>query len=736
MNRAYYVACALTAAGVSKAAVASWALALSSAGSLEGRPMDAESANTGTSAPAPAPHVPPQVPAQVRAPAPTAPAPAPPSVPAKAPKALSNALPNAQPNAQPNALPTGESGRGGYVARNDNLREFFAALSPYLGRPVIVSNLAAKKQVSGDFDLSNARTLLESMATKLGLIWYHDGQSIFVYDASEIRNATVSMNYSSLGDLTSYLRSAGLYDRRYPIRGESGSKVFYVSGPPVFVDLVLAASRSIDRVMVSDIPAAGPDQIGVVRMDNAFVSDRTYQMRDEKIVIPGMASVITQLVQSSRAGVGSVAPPSTQLPLSPQDTRNAANANAGALPPPLPGLGAPAALNPATPPGMPGVPGERTLAHGQVIVQPYTAGNSLLVRGTAEQVERVERLVSRLDAPRRHIELSLWIIDVRKEALDALGVDWSGGVGIGSKFGVLLNATAPVSTLDGVRFLAKIQAMASTGQATVVSRPVILTQENIPALFDGSQTFYVPLEGERTTDLRSVTYGTMISVWPRFAGRDEIEMTLNIEDGTSAPGKESDGDSSKYTVLPTVSRTRISTIARVPQGKSLLIGGYTRDSGDTVEKKIPLLGDIPWLGRVFRYNSTSQNNNVRVFLIQPREIDGPLLRDASDIAADTVATLPYPTHDVPADLRRITGLDTHGATNRMNRSADTADTIRTPPRALPHSPAQAPAQAPDPMPAQVPAEAPPSQLSTGTDTESLAPGDATPHYTGADRARS
>ncbi|APD11099.1 EscC/YscC/HrcC family type III secretion system outer membrane ring protein [Pandoraea vervacti] len=722
MNRAYYVACALAAAGVSKAAVASWAMALSSAGALEGRPMGADPANTGTSAPAP--QVPPQITPQVRAPTPTAPTPVPTAAPAKAPKAPSN------------VLPAGESGRGGYVARNDNLREFFAALSPYLGRPVIVSNLAAKKQVSGDFDLSNARTLLESMATKLGLIWYHDGQSIFVYDASEIRNATVSMNYSSLGDLESYLRSAGLYDRRYPIRGESGSKVFYVSGPPVFVDLVLAASRSIDRVMVSDIPAAGPDQIGVVRMDNAFVSDRTYQMRDEKIVIPGMASVITQLVQSSRAGAGSVTPPATQLPLSPQDTRHAANPNAGALPPPIPGLGAPAALNPAT---SPGVPGERAPGHGQVIVQPYTAGNSLLVRGTAEQVERVGRLVSRLDAPRRHIELSLWIIDVRKEALDALGVDWSGGVGIGSKFGVLLNATAPVSTLDGVRFLAKIQAMASTGQATVVSRPVILTQENIPALFDGSQTFYVPLEGERTTDLRSVTYGTMISVWPRFAGHDEIEMTLNIEDGTSAPGKESDGDSSKYTVLPTVSRTRISTIARVPQGKSLLIGGYTRDSGDTVEKKIPLLGDIPWLGRVFRYNSTSQNNNVRVFLIQPREIDGPLMRDASDIAADTLATLPYPTQDVPKDLRRITGLDTHGATNRVADPASdvsAAGAAAAPPQAPSHVSPDASAQAPDPLPAHAPAEAQPSQLSTGAGTELLAPGDATPHYTGVDRARS
>lgn len=645
MKKMHYVVCAMLAAGASNVAVASWATALSSAGALDG--ASPASAAPATAVIEPQAQALPQTPEPVREHAPK-------------PEPVARETQEVQAVApMPTQAGQGAGASGGYVARNDNLRVFFAALSPYLGRPVIVSNLAAKKQVSGDFDMNNARALLESMATRLGLIWYHDGQSIFIYDASEIRNATVSMTHANLSDLVSYLRSAGLYDRRYPIRGEASRKVFYVSGPPVFVDLVLAASRSIDRATVNDVPAAGPDRIGVVRMENGFVSDRTYQMRDEKIVIPGMESVIKELVETAGGGVGglgSLLPPSTQLPLSPQDTRDVpapllpSGSKTDATSPPA-GLNAAPPLLPVTRSGSVGEGGR-----GQLIVQAYPAGNSLLVRGTAEQVERIERLVSRLDAPRRHIELSLWIIDVRKEALDSLGVDWSGGVSIGSRVGVLLNTTAPVSTLDGVRFLAKIQAIASRGLATVVSRPVILTQENIPAMFDGSQTFYVPLEGERTTDLRSVTYGTMISVWPRFAGREEIEMTLNIEDGTSAPSKESDAES-KYTVLPTVSRTRISTIARVPQGKSLLIGGYTRDGGDTVEKKIPLLGDIPWIGRAFRYTSTAQNNEVRVFLIQPREIDGPLQHDASDIAGDTVATLPYPVDGVSKDVRATTGLD-------------------------------------------------------------------------------
>lgn len=552
---------------------------------------------------------------------------------------------------------TGSStARGGYVARNDNLRVFFDALSPYLGKPVIVSKAAARKQVSGDFDLSNARALLESLAGKLGLIWYHDGQSIYVYDASEVRSATVSLRYARVADVTAYLRTTGLYDRRYLVRGDTRSGVFYVSGPPVYVDLVLAAAKSLDRVSRSDeVQASAPEQIGVVRMDNAFVSDRTYALREEKIVIPGMETIVRQLVAAGDA-------PSSQ-PVAP-------------APAPRGKPGADDAEDevPAATADSDVEPQASESATAPVVVRAYPAGNSLIVKGSAQQVERIERLVTRLDVPRRHIELSLWIIDLRKEALDSLGIDWSGGANLGSKVGLLLNATTPLSTLDGVRFLAQIHALASNGRATVVSRPVILAQENIPALFDGSQTFYVPLEGERSTDLRSVTYGTMVSVWPRFAGDDEIEMTLNIEDGTSAPPRDSD---SKYTALPTVSRTHISTIARVPQGKSLLIGGYTRDSGDTVEKKIPLLGDIPLLGRLFRYTSSTQNNNVRVFLIQPREIGQALVRDASDIGADTVKTLPYPQDAGVQAVRAATELDAPKGTDDERSAPSDPDASQT-----------------------------------------------------------
>jgi type III secretion system outer membrane ring protein len=241
----------------------------------------------------------------------------------------------------------------------------------------------------------------------------------------------------------------------------------------------------------------------------------------------------------------------------------------------------------------------------------YPETNSLLLKGTVEQIRLVRNLVKALDEEKRHVELALWIIDLQKDELDQLGVNWQGAFHIGNQLAGTLNA---FSTLEGSQFIASILALARENKAQIVSRPVLLTQENTPAMFDNNRTFYTPLIAERAVELQNVTYGTLVHVLPRFTAKDEIELSLNIEDGSEI------ADSNNQSGLPTVGRTRISTVARVPKGKSLLIGGYTRDESTRGLGKIPLLGDIPFLGEIFRYRRSLSKNTVRVFLIQPREI--------------------------------------------------------------------------------------------------------------------
>ncbi|MEA9389621.1 type III secretion system outer membrane ring subunit SctC [Acerihabitans sp. TG2] len=505
----------------------------------------------------------------------------------------------------------GGANSAGYVANKDGLKIFFDAVSSRLGKPVIVSKLAARKNISGEFDFNDPQALLEKISQQLGLIWYFDGQAIYVYEASEIRNSVISLNNITLNTLDNFLRKSGLYDKRFPLKGDNSSGTFYISGPPVYVDLVINTAKFMDEQ-----PTAinSGETAAVIQLSNTFVGDRSFDLRGEKVTIPGIATVIEQLLRGGdKAGPGTTSVqrltsdsmPAPQMPEFTIENISAAGQSFQPRSSLAEALRAEAVAGPIS-----------------VIANPDT--NSLLVKGTPKQVQLVTNLVSALDMAKRHVELSLWIVDIQKEELDSLGVSWQGGVNIGSQLGVNFNGGS-YSTLDGTRFVASINALAQKNRANIVSRPVVLTQENVPAIFDNNRTFYTQLIGERTVDLQHVTYGTMVSVLPRFAAGDQIEMVLNIEDGNEVPN-----DQSSATILPKVGRTKISTVARVPKGKSLLVGGYTRDETSGKTAKIPVLGNLPLVGGLFSYKQESQSNTVRIFLIQPREINEPINTDTGE----------------------------------------------------------------------------------------------------------
>lgn len=498
----------------------------------------------------------------------------------------------------------------GYIARNDSLNSFFEAMSTNLNKSVVVSKIASRKKINGDFNFSEPEVLLNRLASQLGLIWYSDGQTIYIYDVGEIRNAVISLQNITLAEFNAFLKESGLYDSRYPLRGDEENGIVYISGPPIFISIVTKAATLMDK-QNNDIQM-GRFKIGVFRLNNTFVNDRTYQLRDQKIVIPGISTVIEKLLKGKQQVLTGIQGRLLQATgvnpvLGDSITDNDMSIDAD---------------------GDSSVFTGATASDIKVISYPDT--NSLLVKGTAEQVDFIGALIRVLDVSKRHVELSLWIIDLNKNDLEQLGAAWGGAASMGNKLDVALNKTL-VSTLDGVHFLASVHALEKKKQAKVVSKPVLMTQENVPAIFDNNRTFYTKLIGERNSSLAHVTYGTMISVLPRFSADGEIEMSLDIEDGNeekqSVIGNEEN-------VLPEVGRTHISTVARVPQGKSLLIGGYTRDSRIKDVQKIPWLGDMPLIGGLFRYESQNQSNVVRVFLIQPKEISDSLTPDADVFAAE------------------------------------------------------------------------------------------------------
>lgn len=491
-----------------------------------------------------------------------------------------------------------------YVMSDKSIDYLFKALSAVLKRPIISSAKTKKYTVTGNFDLNDPAQTLSKVTSDLGLIWYFDGSIFYVYEAAEASTAVVQFPKRNFNDLISFLRENKLYDGRYPLKMNFSANTLYVSGPPKYVDIITAIAS-----LMQEQPAENLQQqvIETIKLRYAFVDDRTYQYRDRQVTVPGIATtLITLLTDTHSARAKEISSAKKPIDNNPEgETRQVAQ-------------GQKAYFDPS----------DGSLLNSDVRVVPFTGRNSLMVKGTREQVNMIKDIIATLDIPRKQIELSLWIIDISKDDLDSLGVNWSGQFTLGDKVSGLINTTSILSSSQQDYFLAKVSALSQNNKANVVSRPFLLAQENMPALFDNTKSFYVRLAGENNVDLQTVTYGTTVSVTPMISDDSKIiEMTLDIMDGSDSVSD--DGSSEEVDNLPVVGNTSLNTLARVHEGQSLMVGGYTRDQVQLSVTKVPLLGDIPFIGNFFKSTGNTVNKTVRLFLIEPK-----VLQDNTDSKID------------------------------------------------------------------------------------------------------
>ncbi|WP_109419959.1 type III secretion system outer membrane ring subunit SctC [Proteus terrae] len=492
-----------------------------------------------------------------------------------------------------------------FIAVDTRIEQFFLVLSDKLNKPFILSSAVKKERVTGNFDISSPEEAFELMVKRLSLLYFNDGKSIYIYESSEILQELFQVKNIGLTELKEYLQDVGLYDPRYPLRAGRDQRTFYISGPPVYIKLVKAAAEFLDndvqeQINNNQVPVGssryGDEFVQIFPLKNTFVQDRTYTLRDEKVVLPGITSVLQQLFMASKEIKRTAVEP-RQI-LENNDTQKYDEAING--------------IEEANAPIITKV--------GQYNVElvPLPGSNSLLVKTSREGLALIGSLIAQLDKPKRQVELSLWIIDISKSKADSLGVNWQASYGSGK--GSFFFNTASLSAASGFSFLGKIKALSEDGEAQMVSRPILLTQENTPAIFDNNTTFYTQIKGERVASLESTTFGTMISVLPRIGNSNkDIEMIINLEDG--AEKKDDNGNDESVEKLPVINRTNISTVARVSEGGSLLIGGYTREDNVKAETKVPFLSAIPLIGGAFKYESDNNKKMIRIFMLQPRLLE-------------------------------------------------------------------------------------------------------------------
>lgn len=475
-----------------------------------------------------------------------------------------------------------------YVAQGENLRDVLANFGANYDGSVIVSD-KVNDQVSGRFDLKDPQSFVQLMASLYNLIWYYDGAVLYVFKSTEMQSRLVKLEQVSETELRQALEAAGVWEPRFGWRPDMSGRLVYVSGPSRYLDLVEQTAMALEQQHALRSEKTGDLVVEIFPLKYAVAEDRRIKYREDDIEAPGVATILARVLGDANV----VAVEGQDSPRSPVQS-------------------------------------------GRAVVQAEPSLNAILVRDTKERMPMYRRLITALDRPSARIEVGLSIVDINAENLAELGVDWRVGISVGPRQLVDIRTTTenlggPATTREagaslvdsrGLDFLlARITLLQNQGRAQIGSRPTVLTQENTLAVIDHSETYYVRLIGERVAELRPITYGTMLKLTPRviqLGDKPEISLSLHIEDGNQKPNSSGPGG------LPTIARTVVDTVARVGHGQSLLIGGIYRDELSESMRKVPLLGDIPYLGALFRFKSSFTRRSVRLFLIEPRLIDNGL----------------------------------------------------------------------------------------------------------------
>ncbi|WP_260444774.1 EscC/YscC/HrcC family type III secretion system outer membrane ring protein [Burkholderia sp. Bp8986] len=509
------------------------------------------------------------------------------------------------------------------VSRGMPLAQVLHELSESYGVPVTVS-AAVTGVFSGQIHEASGLKALEDLARDYGLAWYLSGGVVYVYKTREIKEVIVTPTWLSARSLLNDLRSASVFSSPYCRASVLGNlNSIDVTGVPQCIDRVNELVRSLD--VDARKSAQDEEAVEVFPLRYASAIDGTYTYRDQQVSVPG---VVTELREMSKSRTLPIANP----------------ANSGAQLPPLP------------------VSTDMEFGGGQLpLFSADVRRNAVIVRDRKANMILYRRLIPQLDKKPVQIEISVDIIDVDAGNLSSLGVDISGAAKIYGN-GISLNGSnfdpSSFSTLldNSVGFLVRINALVQSAKAKILSRPSVVTLDNVQAVLDRNVTFYTKLQGKNVAKLQSVAAGSLLRVTPRLVtnnGVNEIVLTLDIQDG------QQQTQSQNVDSLPQVQNSSIATQAILKPGQSLLIGGFVQKEDVSGERRIPLLSDIPILGQLFVSRSTGGQSVVRLFLITARpllipgdsmndvpvSIDQPLSSEEAAYSGEVALYPPLPPSD-------------------------------------------------------------------------------------------
>jgi len=256
--------------------------------------------------------------------------------------------------------------------------------------------------------------------------------------------------------------------------------------------------------------------------------------------------------------------------------------------------------------------------------------NSLIVIATPSQMETIKTIIKALDIPKMQVYVKARILEISNLKASQLGTKLGLLAGSGGSSGLYTlsaNMGGPAIAFDvtslglsiptlkqGLALGATLDLLETFGAAKKLSEPSILCINNTPSTIYVGKTISVKT-GKTTSTTTTVSYtrqdiGLTLKVTPRIDSDNKVALNIESTIEDILPG-------SPDLTLPTTSKREIQTTTIVNNGQSIIIGGLVRNNKDITIKKVPLLGDIPVIGNLFKHKEINEDKTTLVIILTP-----------------------------------------------------------------------------------------------------------------------
>jgi general secretion pathway protein D len=303
--------------------------------------------------------------------------------------------------------------------------------------------------------------------------------------------------------------------------------------------------------------------------------------------------------------------------------------------------------------------GEQTTGISIVADDP---NNALIITATPQEYKRMGRILSRIDIAASQVLLEATIAEVTLTDELKFGLKWFFEKGNSSATFTTNNLGDIVSGFPGFSYFLNtpnvqlaLDALNSVTTVNLVSSPSLMVLDNKKAILQIGDE--VPIATQQATSVltpgapvvNSISFrstGVILGITPRVGDNGRVQLDIEQEVSDVKVTDTSNLDS------PTISQRRVKTSVAVGDGESIVLAGLMRDRNEIQHNKVPLVGDIPVVGNLFKSKNDNISRTELFIAITPHVVKDPQqIRSIADEFRDRMNFSTRPQRDGPPDRR-------------------------------------------------------------------------------------